>query len=375
MNILVLGGAGDMGSCTVEDLAQTAGVTRVTIADRDTNAAEALRQRLADAPAQVAVQPLDATDHGAVVAAMRAHDATASALGPFYIFEPKLVAAALEAGVPYASICDDWVATRDVIERYDGPAREAGVPIITGVGASPGLTNIIALYLAQQMDRATRVDVSVYQPWNAGGGEAVLRHLLFIISGQIGSFRAGQFLEVEACSEQRQVEFPYYGRRTLWNLGHPEPVTLWRHIEGLEEVDFWMGLGSGMGALVALARRGWFDSPAKADRTLRWLAPFERLLTPERPGISSIRVDVYGERDGTPAHEMICGTGLMRDTTGLPLSVGTQLLAAGKTLCQGGGVFAPEACFEPLIFWERMREKGIDGFTDLAMTQAVRPAA
>ena len=40
MQIIVLGGAGDMGSRAVEDLATTEGVRRVTIADRNVPAAE-----------------------------------------------------------------------------------------------------------------------------------------------------------------------------------------------------------------------------------------------------------------------------------------------------------------------------------------------
>ena len=41
MNLIVLGGAGDMGSRAVEDLARAPGVERVTIADRSKAAASA----------------------------------------------------------------------------------------------------------------------------------------------------------------------------------------------------------------------------------------------------------------------------------------------------------------------------------------------
>ena len=98
MQIIVFGGAGDMGSRAVEDLAHTAGVDRVTIADRDADGAHALAGSLRRAVAEVDVVVVDASAHDALVAAMSGYDVAASALGPFYRFEKLLVRAAIEAG-------------------------------------------------------------------------------------------------------------------------------------------------------------------------------------------------------------------------------------------------------------------------------------
>ena len=107
MEVIVLGGAGDMGSRAVEDLAISEGVRRVTIADRNVSAARQIAARMADQGAEVGVRPIDANNHLELVEAMRGYDVAASALGPFYLSETKLVRAAIEAGVDYASICDD----------------------------------------------------------------------------------------------------------------------------------------------------------------------------------------------------------------------------------------------------------------------------
>ena len=79
MKLIILGGAGDVGSRTVEDLATTRGVERVTICDRNVRAAEAIASRLRGAPAQVDVVGVDADDHRALVAALRGYDVAASA--------------------------------------------------------------------------------------------------------------------------------------------------------------------------------------------------------------------------------------------------------------------------------------------------------
>lgn len=372
MKIVVLGGAGDMGSLSVEDFAAQPDVELVTIADYNEAAAHALAERLSSAPARIEVRKVDANDHAQLVAAIQGHDLCASALGPFFKFEPLCVRASIEARVNYVSICDDWIACEQVLDGLDAPAREAGVVVVTGMGASPGITNLLAVHLADGMEQVRRIDVSCYQPWSAGGGEAVLRHLLFIISGEIAAFRGGRAGRAKACSETAVFEMPRYGKRQLWNLGHAEPVSLPRHFSGLGTCNFYMGMGTGMGLLVAMANRGWFDTEAKMDRVIRLLAPLEKWLTGGTPGLSAIRVDVWGTQDGKELHRFACGTGTMRACTGYALSVGGLVLARGQGCAPGPGVFAPESALplEPML--DGLRARGVDGYYDTAMTQPLQ---
>lgn len=369
MKIVVLGGAGDMGSLSVEDFAKQPDVELVTIADYNTVAAERVRARLTGLPARIEVRKVDANVPAQLVEAIRGHDVCASALGPFYKFEPLCMRASIDAGVNYVSICDDWIACERVLNELQDAARAAGVIAITGMGGSPGITNLLAVHLAEGMSKVERIDVSCYQPWNAGGGEAVLRHLLFIISGEIAAFRGGVASRVKACSEEIALEMPQYGTRRLWNLGHAEPVSLPRHFAGLKECNFYMGLGTGMGLLVNLARRGWFDAEHKVNRIIGLLTPLERWISGGTPGNSAIRVDVWGELNGAPTHKMACGTGTMRDCTGYALSAGALVLARGGSNAPGPGVFAPETSLPLLPMLDGLRARGVDGFYDTAMTQ------
>ena len=369
MRIIVFGGAGDVGSRAVEYLVGASGVDRVTIADREVAAADKLAAALRGRGAQVDVKAVDANDHDALVEAMKGCDVAASALGPFYRFEARLVRAAIEAGVDYASICDDWSAAQSVLAEFDKPARQAGRTIITGLGTSPGLSNVIIRHLSQQMDRTRRVDVSVYQPLNAGGGEAVLKHMLYIISGEVAFWREGKQVMVPACSEERVVEFPRFGRIKVWNMGHAEPVTVPHFIPGVEECTFFMGFGRGAGLFIWPAQRGLFASDSRIDWTARLFAPIERLTAGQQPSPGALRVDVWGEKDGERVHRMACGLGQMREATALALSVGTQMLARKELTVKEGGVYAPEACLDPVAFLPMIREKGIEAFEDLAMTK------
>ncbi len=371
MNIIVLGGAGDVGSRTVEDLAASDSVRRVTIADRNVTAARQIAARLGNQHAAIDVRPIDADDHQDLIEALRGHDVAASALGPFYLFEPKLVRAAVEAGVDYASVCDEWQAAGEVIDRFHEQAREKGVTVITGLGTSPGLSNVGVRYYAQQLDTTRRADVYVYQPLDAGGGEAVVRHMLHIIAGQVVAWRGGKRVMVPACSEQHLVEFPRFGPIKVWNMGHSEPETVPRFIPGIEEVNFFMGFGRGSGLFIQPARLGLFANARLRDGVARLVSLVEGASSSGEPADGAVRIDVWGEVDGQEVHHIACGIGQMRETTGLSLSIGTQMLARRELLTQEGGVYAPEACLDPLTFITRLGEAGIKAYEDLAMTRPI----
>ncbi|MFB0535851.1 MAG: saccharopine dehydrogenase family protein [Anaerolineae bacterium] len=371
MEIIVLGGAGDMGSRTVEDLATSEGVRRVTIADRNVSAAREIVARMADQGAEIDVRQIDANKHRELVEAMHGYDVAASALGPFHLFETKLVRAAVEAGVDYASICDEWEAARAAIDQFNEKAREKGVTIITGLGTSPGLSNAGILYYAQRLDKTRRADVYVYQPLNAGGGQAVVGHMLHIISGQVVAWRQGRPVMAPACSEERVIEFPRFGPIKVWNMGHSEPETIPRFVPGIEEVNFFMGFGPGSGFFIGPAKLGLLASRRLRDAIARVVSFIERVTSAEEPDVGAVRVDVWGEVAGEEVHRIACGVGQMREATGLSLSIGTLMLARRELLTEEGGVYAPEACLDPQKFIAYMSAKGIKAYEDLAMTRQI----
>ncbi|MBW2455404.1 MAG: saccharopine dehydrogenase NADP-binding domain-containing protein, partial [Deltaproteobacteria bacterium] len=367
MKIIVLGGAGDMGSRTVEDLAATADVELVTIADGNLAAADRLASRLQGQAAAVDTILIDADNHRGLVQAMRGYDVVASALGPFHRFENKLVHAAIEAEVDYTSICDEWEAVEAVMGEASRAAEDTGRIVITGMGASPGLTNVGVRFLDDQMDHLRRVEISCYQPLDAGGGEAVLKHMMYIMSGEVASWRRGEQVMVPACSETRVVDFPQFGPIQLWNMGHSEPFTVPRTFPDIEEVSFFMGFGKGANLFVKPARWGWFQSHRWVDRFAGALATIEGLTPDAPPGLGALRVDAWGQQGDDEIHRMVCGTGGMREVTGLSLSVGALMLGRRELLVERGGVYAPEACIRPRPFIQAMIEKGVTVYEDLAM--------
>jgi saccharopine dehydrogenase-like NADP-dependent oxidoreductase len=368
MQVIVLGGAGVMGSRVVQDLAGSDGVEKVTVADKDERKARELARSIGTSGAEVEAVRVDAFDHSSLVSAMKGNDVAASALGPFYLFESRLVAAALDASVDYVSICDDWSATQEVFIRFDALARDRGVTVVTGSGASPGLTNIAAKFLADRLDEVERVDINVYVPAQSREGVATIMHALFVYGTTVPVFRDGTTQMLTAGSESLKVEMPGAGAVKLWNCGHSEPVTLPRYIPGIRDINMMMGVGTGSGAIVAAGRLGVFKSPRRRELLSRAFVALEGSSKPtKQAGEGAVRVDVGGTLDGRRATLTGCGTASMRDSTGLALSVGT-LLAASKKLTAQGGVFAPEGCFSPEAFLKMMDARGIHIYSDTAMS-------
>ena len=55
-----------------------------------------------------------------------------------------MLRAAIRAGCHYVDVCDDWEPTLEML-ALDTEARAAGVTAVIGLGASPGITNLLAV--------------------------------------------------------------------------------------------------------------------------------------------------------------------------------------------------------------------------------------
>ncbi len=354
MRIGVLGGCGAMGSRTVEVLAARDEVDEVVVLDQDSAGGQRLR-----AATGATFRQVDATQRSGLVAALRGLDAVASALGPFYRFERPLAEAALEAGVAYASICDDHDATAAVLE-LDDAARERGVPLLTGCGWTPGLTNLAARRIHDELGGLDAVRVFWAGAASDASGHAVVLHTLHVFSGHVPAVRDGLTEQVLAGSAREPVVFPEpIGTVQTCAVGHPEPVTLPRFLPGLRRVELKGGLVEAHLNVLARAvvRARLTRTEVRRERLTRVLEPLlptlERLGQPT-PAVSAWRVD--GAHAGTP--RSYWGLGRMRDLTGVPLAVAALLLARGEL--DQPGVHAPEADTVPHArIWELLGEHAI----------------
>ncbi len=354
MNIVVLGGAGDMGSHIVRELIENSDA-QVTIADYRLSEARELARRLGER-AQAAF--VDAGNRDSLLLALRDADVAVGAVGPFYRYASRMAWAALESGVDYIDICDDHGPIQTLLE-FDAVARNAGVTLITGLGWTPGLSNILARYGADQLDEVDEIRIA----WVGGAadseGLAVVKHVLYAVTGQVPTYRDGQWIQVPALSEPERVEFPEpLGEIEVVHVGHPEPVTIPRTIPA-RTVSLKGALTPKWNNRLAgwLVRLGLTRTRSRIDRVSRLIHQLEGVLGAGGVALSAVRVDVTGARGGEQVTLTYMAADHMGRLTGIPAAIGALMLARNEIT--EPGVFAPEAIIDPAPFLDTLAERGI----------------
>ncbi|MDI3270316.1 MAG: saccharopine dehydrogenase NADP-binding domain-containing protein [Bacillota bacterium] len=353
MSILLLGATGAMGQAAARFLA--AEDVPFTLAGRDREKLSRLRAKLGKG--ETAVVALE--DEQALRQAMRNHRVVAGAAGPFYRWEGYLGRLALEEGVHYISICDDYDGAQALLDLHE-EARAKGLTLITGMGWTPGLTNLAALLGAQELDHVRAIHAAWAGSAEDDSGLAVTLHVLHAFAGKVPSYRGGQLVQVQAGKGPYWVDFPSpLGPVPTYECGHPEPITLSRSFPGVEEVTLrgaiTQKLPNAIGRLLGRFSflHGAKVRPKVAALSMR-LLPLLNRLTPAPTSLSGFWVRVEGMKEGKPWQVTRRALGPMDVLTGFPLAVGAADLSQGKVGIPGA--YPPEApgLFMPADIFQRL---------------------
>ncbi len=355
MRMVVIGGAGEMGSVAVEYLARQPECREIIVADYDYQKAANLQSRLGND--RVAIRECDVTNRTSLKEAIAGATVVLNFAGPFYRLAHHVIEAVIDSGTSYVDICDDYDATRKILE-YDDDAKKAGTTILTGMGASPGITNVYARMGADWLDQAEEIHTA----WVTEGGEgrAVLFHLLHSCADKIPGYRDGAYQDIKPMHDDGAltVTFPApLGEVTFYDIGHPEPITIPRFINGVKTVTNKGAMGSLKSVRSIVQLELWREEPVKVgnhlispnDFTVSFLLQNPHLLSPGgSTGLGALYVSVQGYKNGeNQKYEfMSISSASMGEGTSLPAAVASVLLGLGKI--KQPGVIAPE-CLDPRI--------------------------
>lgn len=406
MKVLALGGAGAMGVCAARMAARIPGVSELVIADRDYTAAEHVALGLSDAPVPVRARRVDVTESAGLHRALESADVVLNTVGPYYSFGLTVLQAAIATNTHYLDICDDWEPTLPMLD-LDESARRAGVTAIVGMGASPGITNILAVLAARRLDN---ID-DVYTAWPVDPDDedprvdadqpmgAAAVHWMQQISGTVAVVRSGEITH-EAPLRPVALRLPGDRTGTAYTVGHPEPLTLHRtlrierHSANLMVIsprvvsfldvlrtDIDRGALSNEHAAEHLARPTLWQSIRAALRIPRFTSPntlphFFATATGSRNGVPSTVVAQLKD-DDTKVDAFLSD---MARATGIPLALGLAQVVDGTV--DHTGVHPPEAVVDPdRFFADLSQDLGLDGASELVLVEetasnarATRPA-
>ena len=237
MRVVVLGAGGAMGREAARQLARNGAITELVLADR---AWETVDPSV-EGTAPVVVRACDVLDESAMHHLLEPADLVVNCAGPFFRLGVAALRAAIAARTTYLDICDDPQPTIEML-GLDGHARESGVAAVVGMGASPGLSNLLAARAAARLDTV----IDCYTGWSldstsspstdvselvdaVGEPSGAVVHFMHQIHGEVAVVEGGELVRRPPLAAV-ELDYPGIGRGTGYVVGHPEPVTLHRSL-------------------------------------------------------------------------------------------------------------------------------------------------
>lgn len=159
MIITLLGGAGFMGAGIVRDLVSDRAIvdiTRIRVCDAAREKMEALKQELGDP--RLELVDLNVTDPAALNAAISGADICVNCVPTLLGFQMAIFEAALAAKVPYIDLGGLGTFTVKQLAEHDR-FKAAGVTAVIGVGADPGMSNVICRAVADELDEIDKINL------------------------------------------------------------------------------------------------------------------------------------------------------------------------------------------------------------------------
>lgn len=154
MKVVILGGAAAMAQPTIKILEKFDKITSLVLADLNVEMVNQIAEELDNE--KIDTTSIDITDKDALTNLVTGADLVINFVGPYYKFGTKPLETIIEAGVNYVDILDDYDLTMEVL-KLDDKAKEKGVTALVGMGASPGLTNILAKLAADALDNTEEI--------------------------------------------------------------------------------------------------------------------------------------------------------------------------------------------------------------------------
>ncbi|MBL7716284.1 MAG: saccharopine dehydrogenase NADP-binding domain-containing protein [Bdellovibrionales bacterium] len=387
---VVMGGAGAMGRITVTDLVRTGKAEdEVVIADFDLKKAQALVDALKPvAKTQVRAEFVDVTSAAAMDKVLNQAHTVVNAVQ--YQRNIDVMEAALRAKCNYVDLGGLFHVTRKQME-LDGKFKAIGRTAVLGMGAAPGITNLLAQYAANEMDQVTEIhcrvgsmDQSKYAPVPALAVSYSLKTILEEFSFEPAVYTKGEFTFVKPMSGDYPHAFPKpVGVQKPMFTIHSEVATLPLSYKdrGCKECSFKIAFDPhfvasvkflrdlGMASHEPLEVEGGKVKPIDVVNKVAMSQPQAKLIgklkqyevvrtivkgTAKPKGKSKTKQKITYVMECHTQGMPEWGIGLDIDT-GSPPAVAAQMLADGEITLKGA--LAPEICVPSKSFFERLKKR------------------
>ena len=362
MKILALGGSGGMGRFAVRSLINHEKIKKILVADLNVLSAKTFASNFDN---RVEGLELDITNNEALINEMSKVDIVINTTGPFFKFGLPILKAAIDTNTHYFDICDDWEPTEKML-LLNNDDRSSEITGIIGLGASPGLTNILAYLAILELDEVSKI----YTGWNISGAKpedkssqkgvnAAMVHGIEQVTGYVKVFKNGKY-EMVRPLEEVVINYPKIGKKRANIFGHPEAISFPYYYPNIKDsLNLMHGGEKGLVGILKFIRlliEIKLISKNIAAKIFTWLNNLSSSET-EKNDLFDLP-SVYGYAEGRKDNKNF-SVGVtfddsiqnlsMGEATSLPLACGVKMFLDG--VISQRGIHAPESgIIDPEIF-------------------------
>lgn len=373
MRVLVLGGAGAVCRETTRDLAQFSDFDEIVVADFNLEAVNRLIESIGDPRLRALF--FDAEDFSRMLTLFPQFDVVVNGL-PFK-YDLLVNQACVKVGVNGLDL-----SSEDPQFALADEALSKDMLFVPGVGATPGITNMMVRRASDLLDRMDEVEVFFAAFRCLAPAPGLLATTLWEFNPEEEDraqvyFENGTWHSTPPLSGEIKVHFhDQIGVQSVYYVPHDESNTLPRSFPTLRRAAVRGCFPPHVMALMGALMRGGLLSnrPVKVGDREMPAIELSRLLLAGSP-ISKenpvwaygLVVEVRGVRAGRqvkciyrskhPPQDLWGGESTYFKNVGIPLSIGAQLIARGETT--GRGVLPPELAFPVKVFFQELGRRGI----------------
>lgn len=378
MKIFCLGCAGRISREAVYDLTQFSDFDQITIGDYNLAEANAVKEWLKDS--RVDTVQVDVNNVEDTVKKLQGYDVVMD--GTQITLNGKSTECIAKAGCHGVNLNGFGEEN-----KWSSLFEENGKTCVPGFGMTPGVTQMMAMYAANQLDTVEEVYVShgAFRPFAFSKSitETTTYEYDPLLPGRV-VFEDGEFKQVPPFARPRKIELPMpYGETIQYIIPHSETVTLSQALKekGVRKIEVrgtWPK--QNMNLVRGLYDYGILRNPVMEvngnqvklmDLIGDYLVQSEEGKTTEVYGYA-LHIEVVGEKNGKQKRGIITHThpasdgsvagweGLRAYTrnVGIPLSIAAQLLA--KNSVKEKGILIPEYAFLPEQIFAELNKRGIE---------------
>ena len=379
MRIAIIGGAGAMGRVTAMDLSENDKVKEILIADYQSEKAEECAAGFNDP--RVKASFVDANKVDDMAGLLQGYDAVINAAQ--YYVNLNVMRACLKAGAHYNDLGGMFHTTREQLKLSED-FKKAKLTAVLGIGAAPGITNVLARYGYDQLDEVEIVQVSdagidltdmkgidVFTPPYS------IRTIMEEYTDESVQFLDGEYRTLPPLSGRMEIEFPSpIGRQICIHTLHSEPATIPESFKnkGVKEVTWRLSLPAefeeraqflasvGFGSKQSLKVQGVDVVPVEV-----LAAVIEKQLEDKLKGVAlevhdeeCLRAQVIGKKNG---RNVECTVDCLVAThsrwgvshaTSVPPAIAAEMQVKGDV---EPGVWGPEQAIDPLKFFKELGKR------------------